>query len=305
MSAPERSTGAASPGSPDSPDSPDWARRAWASLEVLHVVGYFAEEVTEEYVALGLDGRLAYFPARAAAMGAVGPRVTEATFYVFAPWLHDAALPAAWDLTTPEALVAARRRGMARALARTVGSPDASDVSEALELARRLTDHLASSRLGAAGRTLYAAHAQLPWPEDDDLLALWHAATLVREHRGDGHVALLLARGIDPVEATVLDGAWAGKERFLRATRGWTPEELAAAEDRLRSRGWTDGGAGLTDAGRAAREELEQETARISAGPWDELGPADTRRLVELLAPLRRAVLDSGVLPGRLGSLGA
>ena len=294
MSAPEQA------GSPGSPDSPSQARRAWASLELLHVVGYFAEEVTEEYVALGLHERLAYFPARAAAMGPVGPRVTEATFYVFAPWLHDAALPGAWDLTTPAALVEARRRGMARALERIVGS---TDVAEALALARRLAEHLAAGPQGTGGRALYAAHAQLPWPEDD-LLALWHAATLVREHRGDGHVALLLARGIDPVEATVLDGAWAGKERFLRATRGWTPEELAAAEDRLRSRGWMDAGAGLTDDGRAAREDLEQDTARVSQAPWDELGPQDTRRLVELLAPLRRAVLDSGVLPGRLGSLG-
>ncbi|GAB3665970.1 hypothetical protein GCM10027596_32800 [Nocardioides korecus] len=280
------------------------ARRAWAALEVLHVVGYFAEEVTAEYVGLGLDGRLAYFPARAAAMGAVGPRVSEATFYVFAPWLHDAALPAAWEVTTPAALVEARRRGMARALERTVGSPD---VTEALDLARRLTDHLAASTQGAAGRTLYAAHAQLPWPEDD-LLALWHAATLVREHRGDGHVALLLARGIDPVEATVLDGAWAGKERFLRATRGWTPEEYALAEERLRGCGWLDAapdaGAALTDEGRAAREALEADTARISAQPWEALGPEDTRRLGELLTPLRRAVLDSGVLPGRLGALG-
>ena len=276
------------------------ARRAWAALEVLHVVGYFADEVRAEYVDLGLDGRLAYFPARAAAMGAVGPRMSEATFYVFAPWLHDAALPAAWDVTTPAALVEARRRGMARALARTVGSPD---VTEALELARRLTDHLAGSAQGAAGRTLYAAHAQLPWPEDD-LLALWHAATLVREHRGDGHVALLLTRGIDPVEATVLDGAWAGKERFLRATRGWTPEEYALAEERLRGRGWLDADAALTDVGRSAREDLEADTARVSAAPWEALGPEATRRLGELLAPLRRSVLDSGVLPGRLGALG-
>ncbi|MCW2818134.1 MAG: hypothetical protein JWR42_921 [Marmoricola sp.] len=281
----------------------DEARRTWAALEVLHVVGYFAEEVTQEYVALGLDKRLAYFPGRAAAMGAVGPRVTEATFYVFAPWLHEAALPAAWEHTTPEAVVEARRCGMARALERTVGSPD---VSEALDLARRLTDHLAASPQGAAGRTLYAAHAQLDWPTDD-LLALWHAATLVREHRGDGHVAVLLARGIDPVEATVLDGAWAGKERFLRATRGWTPEEYALAEDRLRVRGWLDPDstdAALTDEGRAAREELEAETARISAAPWDALGTGSTRRLGDLLAPLRRSVLDSGVLPGRLGALG-
>ncbi len=275
------------------------SRRTWAALEVLHVVGYFAEELPEEYVALGLHEKLSYFAARGAAFGPVGPRVTEATFYVFAPWLHDAALPAAWEHTTPELLVQARRRGIARALARTVGAPD---VTEALALARRLTDGLAETLGSAAGRPLYAAHAQLAWPEDD-LVALWHAATLVREHRGDGHVALLTARGIDPVEATVLDGAWAGKERFLRSTRGWSDDEHDAARGRLAARGWLDDQGALTDAGRAAREDLEHATDLVSMGGWRALGLEDTQRLGELMAPLRRAVLDSGVLPGRLGSL--
>ncbi len=280
------------------------SRRAWAALETLHVVGYFAEELPEEYVALGLHPRLSYFAARGAALGPVGPRVTEATFYVFAPWLHDAALPAAWDHATPDQLVEARRRGMARALARTVGD---LDVTEALGLARRLTDGLGASLGSAAGRPLYAAHLQLAWPEEP-LLALWHAATLVREHRGDGHVALLATRGIDPVEATVLDGAWAGKQRFLRSTRGWSDEEFAAAEARLRERGWLvedDGAdeAGLTDLGRSEREDLESATDLASTAGWDALGLDDTQRLGELLQPVRRAVLASGVLPGRLGSL--
>ena len=278
------------------------SRRAWAALETLHVVGYFAEELPEEYVALGLHPKLSYFPARAAALGPVGPRVTEATFYVFAPWLHDAALPAAWDLATPDQLVEARRRGMARALARTVGD---LDVTEALGLARRLTDGLAASLGSAAGRPLYAAHLQLAWPEQP-LLALWHAATLVREHRGDGHVALLATRGVDPVEATVLDGAWAGKQRFLRSTRGWSDEEYAAGEARLRECGWlgdAEGEAQLTDLGRSEREDLESATDLASTAGWEALGLEDTQRLGELLQPVRRAVLASGVLPGRLGSL--
>lgn len=284
------------------------SRRAWGALETLHVVGYFAEELPEEYVALGLHPRLSYFAARGAALGPVGPRVTEATFYVFAPWLHDAALPAAWDHATPDQLVEARRRGMARALRRTVGD---LDVAEALDLARRLADGLAASLGSAAGRPLYAAHLRLAWP-DEPLLALWHAATLVREHRGDGHVALLTTRGIDPVEATVLDGAWAGKQRFLRSTRGWSEEEYAAAEARLRERGWLVDEAGeaggahearLTDLGRSEREDLESATDLASTAGWEALGLDETQRLADLLQPVRRAVLASGVLPGRLGSL--
>ncbi len=264
------------------------SRRAWGALETVHVVGYFSEETTAEYVALGLHDRLAYFPARAAAMGAVGPRLTEATFYVFAPWLHDAALPAAWDVVSPERMVQARRNGMTKALDRILG---AQDVAEPLALARRLCEGLTSP-----GRPLYAAHAQLGWPHDD-LLALWHAATLVREHRGDGHVAVLTSRGIDPVEATLLDGAWSGKDGFLKATRGWSEAEFAAGSARLRDRGWFDEEGVLTDDGRVARDELEAATDAAALAPWEAFGLEDTTRLAELMAPLRRAVLDAGVLP--------
>src|SRR6186997_708344 len=146
------------------------SRKAWGDLESLHVVSYFAPEVTKEYTDLGLHKRLSYFPARAAAFGEAGPGLTIATFYVFAPWLVEAALPAAWDTATPEQLVAARRTGMASALGTVLGTPD---VTEALAIARAVCDGLTPQ-----GRPLYAAHAELPWPEDD-LLALWHAATLI------------------------------------------------------------------------------------------------------------------------------
>jgi hypothetical protein len=264
------------------------ARRAWSGLESLHVIGYFAEETRDRYVALGLHPRLSYFPARAAAMGPVGPGVSEATFYVFAPWLHRKALPAAWDLTTPERLVAARRDGTAEALARILGQPD---VSEALAIAREVTEGLT-----APGRPLYAAHAGLDWP-DDDLLALWHAATLVREHRGDGHVAVLTASGIGPVEATVLDGLWSGRTTFLHRTRGWSEEEFAEATASLVRRGWVTDDDALTEAGRAARLDLERRTDVAGLAGWEHVGLAQTERLAGLLAPLRQRVVGSGVLP--------
>lgn len=269
------------------------SRRAWAGLEALHVVGYFAEETTAQYVALGLDARLAYFASRVAAMGAVGPRVSEATFYVFAPRLHDAALPATWELTTPERLVRARREGMAAALDRILGRPD---VGEVLSLTRRVCEGLA-----APGRPLYAGHAGLDWPEDD-VLALWHAATLVREHRGDGHIAVLVTQGIGPVEATVLDGAWSGKTGFLRKTRGWSEQELAAAAHRLVDGGWLDDEGTLTQAGRAVRTEVEECTDRAGMSAWEGLGLQDTVRLAELMVPLRDAVVASGVLPRSIGT---
>jgi len=266
------------------------ARRAWSGLECLHVIGYFAEETRDQYVALGLHPRLSYFPARAAAMGPVGPGVSEATFYVFAPWLHRAALPAAWDVTTPERLVKARRDGTAEALGRILGEPD---VSEALAIARQVTEGLT-----AAGRPLYAAHAGLDWP-GDEVLALWHAATLVREHRGDGHVAVLTASGIGPVEATVLDGLWSGRTTFLHRTRGWSEDELAAGTVSLVRRGWVEGDA-LTDKGRHARDHVEQRTDAAGLAGWEHAGLEQTERLAVLLAPLRQRVVGSGVLPGEI-----
>lgn len=271
----------------------DASHRAWAALETLHVVGYFAEETTAEYVALGLHPRLSYFSSRAAALGAVGPGVTEATFYVFAPALHRKALPAAWQVTTPERLVEARRSGMAKALARIVGGPD---VSEALGIARRVCEGLS-----APGRPLYAAHADLSWPEDE-VVALWHAATLVREHRGDGHVAILTGQRLDPVEATVLDGIWSGRSAFLTKTRGWTEEDYAAATSRLADRGWVDADGSLSAAGREARKGLEQLTDAVAMSGWRQVGLDDTRRLAELMTPLRDAVLQSGVLPTEIGA---
>lgn len=273
------------------PDLTESSRRAWAALETLHVVGYFAEEPRAAYVALGLHPRLSYFAARGAAFGAVSPAVTEATFYVFAPWLHRKAIPAAWEVTTPERVIEARREGVSLALQRILGTPDIASV---LAIARRVCDGLA-----AAGRPLYAAHAALAWPEDD-LMALWHAATLVREHRGDGHVAVLTSEGVDPVEATVLDGVWSARTGFLTTTRGWTEEEYAAAAERLTDRGWLGAEGGLTDAGREERQRLESRTDQAAMAGWQRVGLSDTDRLAELMQPVRRAVLTSGVLPDEI-----
>jgi hypothetical protein len=267
------------------------SRKAWSDLEALHVVGYFAPEVTQRYVDLGLDPRLSYFASRAAAFGEAGSGLTIATFYVFAPWLVEAALPSAWETASPAQLVEARRAGMGDALRDVLGRPD---VDEALTIAREVC-----AGLTPQGRPLYAAHAELPWPEDG-LLALWHAATLVREHRGDGHVSVLLARGIDPVEATVLGGLWSGTTRFLRKTRGWSDDDYAAGTGRLRDRGWLDADGALTDEGRSERHQIERDTDLLALEGWAHVGVEATSRLHELVAPLRETILASDAMPRSL-----
>jgi hypothetical protein len=271
------------------------SRKAWGALEAVHVLGYFATEVTDALVALGLRPRLSYFAARSAAFGAVGPAVPTATFYVFAPWLHEKALPSSWAVASPEAVQQARREAMTVVLDRVLAGADEKDLGELLGLLRTVCEGLSTH-----GRPLYAAHAALAWP-DDPRLAVWHAATLVREHRGDGHVAVLLAAGLDPVESIVLGGLFSGSTDFLRATRGWSEQEWAEAAQRLAERGLLADGA-LTPAGVSFRKGLERSTDRLAVEGWEHLGLEGTQRVLELAGPLRDATLASGILPAWTGS---
>ncbi|HSP39142.1 MAG TPA: hypothetical protein VLR26_15470 [Frankiaceae bacterium] len=273
-----------------------WARRFHAPLDAVHVVGYFAPETTQTYVDAGLsDYGMGYFASRSAAMGAVNPEVTTATFYVFSPGLVSAYIPRAWDLVSPEKVLDARYVGIETALRRGLGDlADGPDVAEAADLAWSVLDGLP-----VAGRTLCAAHARLP-RHATPVLALWQATTVLREHRGDGHVAALVLAGLDPVEALVTAVAAGASAKFLKNTRGWSPEQWADGEQRLRDRGLLDEDALLTEAGRSARDEVETATDRAGAEPYRRLGEDGCARLMDLVRPLGRAIVAAGIIPRRL-----
>lgn len=287
-------TTAAVPTTPASPEQ--WARRLHLPLDSLHVVGYFAPETTEAYVEAGLtDYGMGYFASRSAAMGAVAPDVTAATFYVFSPALVSAFIPRAWSLVAPEQVLAARARGIEAALRRGLGDlADGREVAEAAELAATAVEGLET-----AGRALCAAHARLPKP-GSPLMDLWHDITVLREHRGDGHVAALVLTGLDPVEALVTASAAGGPTEFLKATRGWSPEQWAAGEQRLRERGLLDDAGALTEQGSATRGSVEDATDRAAAEPYRRLGAEASGRLLEAVRPLARAIAAAGILPRRL-----
>lgn len=283
-----------------------WGRRAFAALEAVHVPGYFSPECREEYQAIGLHPGLAYFPVRAAAMGAVPAEVVEATFYVFSPRLVRRVLPGCWQVAAPEQVLTARHTGVARTLHRlldpVVEQSDPGALDEAVTLARQACEALA-----APGRPLYAGHASLPWPEDP-LLQLWHASTLVREHRGDGHVAQLVGAGLGPIEA-MLTAVLAGQTvslAFLRRSRGWADAEWDDAARLLRERGLltqaadpgaaADGGLTLTAEGARLRQAVESGTDRAALAGWAHLGLDGTRRLATLLRPLSTAIMQSDAL---------
>ncbi|MDQ1504808.1 MAG: hypothetical protein QOD57_2535 [Actinomycetota bacterium] len=271
-----------------------YARRLWPAYETYHAHIYFVPEATDAYRELGLKGGwMGYFASRAAALGAASSGLVTAVFFNFQPAMVARALPDAWALASPDDVLAARLRTADRALRRLlpdhVGSPAEA---EAAALARE-----AAEAAALAGRPLFGALRSLPWPEEPHL-GLWHACTLLREHRGDGHVAALTAAGLDGCEAHVtLTAAGNVPRATLQANRKWSDDDWAAAEARLAARGWLDAAGGLTDAGRAGRAEVENRTDDLAEEPWRALGPERTERLLELLTPMARAINDAGGVP--------
>jgi hypothetical protein len=272
------------------------ARRMWRVFDPLHAVTYFAPECDEEFRACGLKGFwMGYFAGRGAPMGAVEPAVVTATFYNFAPKMADRALPDAWGFAAPATVLEARLTGVDRALGRIFGTARTStEVSAAADLARR-----AAEAVTVVGRPLAAANAALPWPSDP-LLVLWQATTILREHRGDGHVAALVAAGLDGCQSHVSFVATGAITRaVLQPARGWNDDEWDEAERVMVERGWLDPSdpGKLTPAGATARQEIEDATDRMAIEPWDRIGPEATDELRALLKPMVARIAEMGLIP--------
>jgi hypothetical protein len=270
------------------------AGRAHRATESLHSLVYFVPEAEQQFTAIGLrPGRMGYFASRSAPMGAVTAGVTAATFYNFNPELVARFIPRAWTLASPEAVVAARFTVADLALRRLLGaSVDSLEVAELATLGREATVELAPE-----SRPLFAGHADLAWP-DEAHLVLWHAVSLLREYRGDGHLIALQTAGLSGIESIVTHTATG--RGFLEAPakllRGWSDEQWSAAVDGLRSRGLMDTD-GLSADGVALRERVEADTDRLDAAPWQHLGPERTERLIELGKALSRTVIANGAFP--------
>ncbi|GGU34604.1 SCO6745 family protein [Lentzea flava] len=267
-------------------------RTLWRSLEAVHAVIYFAPEAESRYTAAGLDRPGGYFASRAAALGRASAEVVISTFYNFNPALIRACVPAVWEKVTPEQMLRLRLEAADATLKQLL--PD--DLAEITGLARKAAER-ATEMLH--GRTLFAAHAGLEWP-DEPRLQLWHAQTLLREFRGDGHLAALLRHNITGIEALVLhaaEGDYAAET--LRRTRGWSEEKWAETVEDLQRRGLVDAEHLLTEAGRELRQSIEDETDRMNAPAYDVLSEQEKQRYVELAGPLSKAVVESGLVPAR------
>lgn len=278
------------------------ARRLWRLLERYHGILYFAKESREEFAGIGMPLQMMYYLAsRAAPMGPVTAGPVTAALYNFHPKMIQHFLGRAWSCAAPEAVLEARLSAMDR-IVRRLGclSEPGSDarMAEAAEITAHALDGAEQH-----GRPMFAANAGLPWPEEPHL-ALWHAATLVREHRGDGHATALLHEGIDGCEAHMLVVATGVVGREWLQYRGWNGKDCAAAEQRLRERGWMAEDGTLTELGLQARQRVEATTDRLASGIWRRLTDDQVQRLADLLAEPVAAIDRGGIYPGRYPPVG-
>ncbi len=178
---------------------------------------------------------------------------------------------------------------MPRCGARSADVIDDPSIERAAELARSATEGCT-----AAGRPLYAGHASLAWPVEPHL-ALWHAISLLREFRGDGHIACLVDAGLDGIDALVVHAASGDVPRAaLQTSRGWDDAAWEASVGRLAARGLVDDSGAFTEAGAALRQHIEDQTDALALAPWELLGEEGCDELRTLVRPLSKAIVASG-----------
>ncbi|MFL6159766.1 MAG: SCO6745 family protein [Marmoricola sp.] len=267
-------------------------RDLWAHYEPVHAIVYFDPAVSGCLAEVGLHGFWnGYFAGRAAPLGAVGPEPVSALFFGFSPAMVAKAVPKVWGRVSPADAVAARLAAVSRTLTPLIEQGSEADV-------RRVTDALthAASSVPTAGRALAAAWQGVD-PGTDLATRLWWAATVLREHRGDGHVAAATHAGLSGLETTMTHIASGTLSReVMQPNRGWTDEEWEAATELLVLRGLLTADGSLTPTGAEVRERLESDTdrmARSASGPL----AADATLIRSVLGGLVRAIAATGSLP--------
>jgi hypothetical protein len=258
-------------------------------VEPIGVIPYSADEPNEAMFALGFTSYWdTYFAGRAAPLGTSVPaEVVHALFYSFGPGEVARHIPKVWTITTPEAAIAARQEGCTRALRRILGDLVAAPgLERTVELLTR-----AATSAPLEGRPMYAALRALPLPEEP-VARLFHAASLLREHRGDGHVAALMAEGIGGLEAHVLLAIDLGMPATTFGRIHHLPRALLAGlVDGMKARGLVEDESTFTAAGRRVKDRVEALTDELAAAPYDALTAAEVEELIAALEPIAAALL--------------
>ena len=272
--------------------TPTTARRLFERIEPVHAVTYFAAESRIAFDETGFRGFwMGYFAARSAPLGTVPAEVVTAVFYNFAPSHVARAIPAAWERATPADALRARESAAVAALKRC-GVTDGGSTATAADLLAK-----AARTAPSDGRPMFAANLALPWPVDP-VARLWHASTLLREQRGDAHVAVLVANGINGRECNVLHSVADRVPRdFITRSRQYDDDEWRACSQRLAERGILNDEGALTDSGRALKQDVEDTTDRLALSAFDALDDAEMDTLFRALTPITRAVIAGGDIP--------
>ncbi len=257
----------------------------------MHAVTYFAPEARAALDSLGFRGFwMGYFAARSAPLGTVSAEVVTAAFYNFTPERVSKALPAAWEIASPANALVARQESAVAALRRSGVTDD--EASGVADLAAKA---LADADVG--GRVLFAANRAMAWPREP-LARLWHATTLLREHRGDSHVAVLTAEGVSGRECNVLHAVAGGVPvEMIKRARDYDDDQWAHHQDALRQRGLLDGAGELTDAGSDLKRRIEDTTDALALSVLDVLDDREVEALFRALTPITRKVVAAGDVP--------
>lgn len=252
---------------------------------------YFAPEAHSRYTALGLNYASGYFCSRGASLGHPSGLVVVAAFGVFSPALVVPAVDDGWSKTTPAALLLARHDGAAASLRRLLGEPDARQLARAVELLRRGLE-----AAEPAGHPLFAGLRALPFPEDP-VAQLWRCCDMVREHRGDSHIAVWTRANVRPIEIQLMSETQARiPYKTYSATRGWTVQQMDDALAGMREKGWIDDD-GFAPAGRELREGIESDTDDMERPLVDAVGK-DLPELLDLLRPWATTIVKAGIAGG-------
>lgn len=266
-------------------------RRLWEAVEPLHAVVYFAPETAAAAKAAGLPGWwMGYFAGRVAPLGPLPEPPATAMLFGFAPRMVARSLPDAWKYAEPEVVLQSRMEAVEQALNRILpADAPLGELADLLEQAVTGCDY--------AARPLAAAWSSVARPATTTG-RVWLAATVLREHRGDGHVLSVVTAGLRGLDTTLTHiGSGAVTREVIQINRGWSDEEWDASVARLSERGILDGDLQLTGPGIELRQRIEDETDRLAAGPLDALGEDGVAALVRIAVPLSRRIFDTGAIP--------
>jgi hypothetical protein len=273
------------------PGSSAWrspARQLRDAIEPIATIYVWSELAYQEYARLGLEFLNGYVWSRSSVLGEPEPTVAASAFGVFEPGLIATLYESGRKTCGLAEIRAAKETGAVASLRRVLGEPDG--LAEAVDLLRR-----GAAAADPTGRALHAGLTALPWPADP-LGQLWHACSILREHRGDSHLALCVAAGLDGLAANLLTELVVGWDPFAyTATRGWSPEAMQTGLKLLEARGLV-AGAAPTEEGRRLRDDIEDSTDRLMQPVVDAIGD-DLPSLVDVLAGWSQQIVDHGWFP--------